>query len=96
VYGQSARKSRPRELLLLSTVIKHGFGKPASVKIPGANEKDPVVHGDGIKPKAFETQKRSCKRRLELSMDGPRQKLELSLTFEGICLFHGMPLNSRA
>jgi hypothetical protein len=80
VYGQSARKSRPRELLLFSTVIKHGFGKPASVKIPGANEKDPVVHGDGIKPKAFETQKRSCKRRLQPLPSDVSRSLELAFS----------------
>ena len=25
-------------------VVKNGFGEAASVKIPGANEKDPVIH----------------------------------------------------
>jgi hypothetical protein len=51
VCGQSARKSRPRDLLLLSAIIKDGFGEAASVKIPGANEKDPVIHAQELNRK---------------------------------------------
>ena len=40
-------------------IVKYSLGEAASVKIPGANKKDPVIHGHGISQKTGEGKRRS-------------------------------------
>ncbi|MBV8533894.1 MAG: hypothetical protein JO207_08830, partial [Verrucomicrobia bacterium] len=40
-------------------IVKNSLGEAASVKIPGTNKKDPVIHGHGISQKAAEGKGRS-------------------------------------
>ena len=43
----------------LSMIVKYSLGEAASVKIPGTNKKDPVIHGHGISQKTGEGKGRS-------------------------------------
>jgi hypothetical protein len=45
--------------LPLSMIVKYSLGEAASVKIPGTNKKDPVIHGHGISQKTGEGKGRS-------------------------------------
>jgi hypothetical protein len=40
-------------------IVKYSLGEAASVKIPGTNKKDPVIHGHGISQKTGEGKGRS-------------------------------------
>ena len=111
VNRQSARKGSPRDPPLLGVVVENGFRKAAAVKIPGTDEKDPLM-GVAWMPRDLnlDPQKIQSSWFESVEMRGDFLRCTLGTTpataparnsripgwSEGICLFHGMPLNSRA